>query len=50
MWIALLLFALSEALALYGASVVHEILEYPAEVPEQQGIQYLRSTTRRLSD
>lgn len=47
MWIALLLFALCEALALYGASVVHEILEYRADVPEQHWeIEYLMSTRR----
>jgi hypothetical protein len=51
MWIVLLLFVFCEALALYGASVAHEILEYPAEVPEQDWeIQYLMLNTQRLSD
>jgi hypothetical protein len=52
MRITLLLFALCEALALYGASVAHEILEYPAEVPEQGGIEYavLNVNLRWLSD
>lgn len=38
MRLALILFVLSEGLALYGASVIRNVMDYPSEVPAQ--VQY----------